>query len=123
MVDAADIDVLLSLDGLTYEAAEGYVIEIRAERTYVTSERPHGLSYALIFRAEDGRPYIRFDNAHAVRRPGGRFVKAAQAYDHWHRSENDKGRPYVFTTALKLLEDFQAEVKRVLDEKGIANDL
>jgi len=28
------------------------------------------------------------------------------AYDHWHRTEKDKGRPYNFTTATQLLDDF-----------------
>lgn len=44
-------------------------------------------------------------------------------YDHWHRTTNDQGRPYEFTTALQLLHDFWREVKRTLDEKGIPNDL
>jgi predicted metal-dependent hydrolase len=50
-------------------------------------------------------------------------VKGSAAFDHWHRDENDRGRPYAFTTATKLLEDFWAQVKRVMDEKGIPNDL
>ena len=37
------------------------------------SVRPHGLSYAFVFRPKDGEPYVRFDNAHAVDRPGGRL--------------------------------------------------
>jgi hypothetical protein len=37
--------------------------------------------------------------------------------------ESDRGRPYTFTTGLKLLEDFWREVKRVLNERGIPNDL
>lgn len=44
-------------------------------------------------------------------------------YDHWHRTTNDQGRLYEFTTALQLLHDFWREVKRTLDEKGIPNDL
>lgn len=123
MLAESDIEVLLSLDGMSYEAAEGYVVEFTAARTELTDERPHGLSYALVFRPKGGEPHIRFDNAHAVERPGGRFVKASRAYDHWHRSEKDKGRPYEFTTAVKLLEDFWVEVKRVMDEKEIPNDL
>ena len=37
--------------------------------------------------------------------------------------EQDEGRPYEFTTASKLLDDFWQEVKRTLDEKDIPNDL
>jgi hypothetical protein len=53
----------------------------------------------------------------------GRFAKRPAAYDHWHRNETDPGRPYAFTSAMQLLDDFWREVKRVMKEKGIANDL
>ena len=33
------------------------------------------------------------------------------------------GRPYNFTTAAQLLSDFWREVKRILNEKEIPNDL
>jgi hypothetical protein len=123
MSEEAELDILLSLNGASYEAAQGYVVEFVVERTEETSARPHGISYALVFRPKGGEPYVRFDNAHAVDRPGGRFVKQPQAHDHWHRAENDPGRPYTFTTATQLLEDFWREVKRVMAEKEIPNDL
>jgi Family of unknown function (DUF6516) len=117
------LDVLLSLHGSSYEAAGGYVVEFDVRRTDETPERPHGISYALVFRPKDGEPYVRFDNAHSVKRPGGPYVKRSRAYDHWHRSEKDRGRPYDFTTCEQLLEDFWREVKRVMNERGIPNDL
>jgi hypothetical protein len=123
VLDDFEIEALLSLDGASFEAAEGYVVEFMARRTDATEERPHGLSYALVFRPLDGEPYVRFDNAHAVERPGGRYVKATRAYDHWHRTEGDPGRPYAFTTAARLLEDFWNEVKREMTERRIPNDL
>jgi Family of unknown function (DUF6516) len=123
MGDDTELEALLSLDDASYEMAEGYVVEFSVQRTAATKERPHGISYALVFRPKGGEPLVRFDNAHAVERPGGRYVKKSPAYDHWHRSQNDRGRPYAFTTATKLLEDFWAEVKRVITEKGIPNDL
>lgn len=119
----SELELLLSLDGASYEAAEGYVVEFAARRTDRTAERPQGISYALIFRPKEGKPYVRFDNSHAVGRPGGRYVKAPEAYDHWHRTERDPGRPYAFTTAAQLLDDFWREVRRVMNEKGIQNDL
>jgi hypothetical protein len=67
----------------------------------------------------DGKPFVRFDNAHAVPHRGGRFVKASKPYDHWHRSESERGRPYAFTTATQLLDDFWREVKRAMTERGI----
>lgn len=122
-LDDAELEMLLGLDGSSFEAAEGYVVEFMARRTEYTPERPHGISYALVFRPQSGAPYIKFDNAHAVERPGGKFVKASAAYDHWHRTENDPGRPYAFNTASQLLEDFWNEVRRVMNERNIPNDL
>ncbi|SRR5579884_489754 len=89
-------------------------------RTAPTPERPFGISYALVLRPKTGAPWVRFDNAHAV---GNARRQRRGVYDHWHRTAEDRGRPYRFTTALQLLEDFWREVKRVFDEKGIPNDL
>jgi len=123
MDEDTELELLLSLDGTSYEAAEGYVVEFMARRTSKTPERQHGISYALVFRPKDSEPCVRFDKSHAVSRPGGKFVQASRAYDHWHRTERDPGRPYPFTTSAVLLEDFWREVKRVMIEKGIPNDL
>ena len=123
MEEEAELEVLLSLDGRSFEAASGYVVEFIVRRTQRTPQRPHGISYALVFRPASGEPFVRFDNAHGIKRPGGRFVKTSQAFDHWHREEGDPGRPYAFTTAAQLLEDFWHEVKRVMDERKIPNDL
>ena len=123
MDEDAELEVLLSLDGASYETAAGYVVEFMVKRADKTAERPQGISYALVFRPKDGEPFVRFDNAHAVARPGGQFVKASKPYDHWHRSESDRGRPYAFTTATQLLDDFWREVKSAMTERGIPNDL
>ena len=104
--------------------APGVVVEFTARRTEMTPERPHGIGYAFVLRRKDGgRPWVRFDNAHAVGKGGPGYRRKRVAYDHWHRTEKDKGRPYNFTTAIQLLDDFWKEVRRTLDEKGIPNDL
>lgn len=123
MSEDSELEILLSLDGARFEAANRYVVEFMARRTDPTPQRPHGLSYSLVFRPDGGEPDVKFDNAHAVDRPGGKYVKTSRAHDHWHRSVGDRGRPYAFTTAAQLLEDFWREVKRVMDEKGLDHDL
>lgn len=56
----------------------------------------------------------------AVERAGRPCIKPrSQAADHWHRTENDEGRPYEFRDAETLIEDFFNEVERVLNERGI----
>ena len=123
MSDDAELELLLSLDGASYEAAEGYVVEFKVQRTNPTATRPHGIIYALVFRPKGSKPYVRFDNAHGVESLGGKYVKAPVAYDHWRQTEEDAGRPYGFTTAAQLLNDFWREVKRTMNERGIPNDL
>src|SRR5471032_2328364 len=123
MAEDAGLEMLLSLDGASWEAADGFLVEFSVNRTAKTAQRPQGVTYALVFRPKGGEPFVRFDNANAIERPGSRFVKAPVAYDHWHRDERDSGRPYGFTTAAQLLEDFWREVKRAMNERGIPNDL
>jgi len=124
MTEGDELDLLLSLDGASFEAAQGYVVEFTARPTRPTKARPHGVDYALVLRAKaGGAPFVRFDNAHGVPHRGGKHMARPEAHDHWHRTERDPGRPYDFTSAGRLLEDFWREVKRTLDEKGIPNDL
>lgn len=123
-MEAGELELLLALDGAEFEMAPGIVVEFTVRGTDTTPERPHGVSYALVLRRKNGgRPWLRFDNAHAVDDGGRGYRRRRVAYDHWHRTEKDRGRAYDFSTASRLLDDFWREVKRVLDEKGIGNDL
>lgn len=123
-MEADELEPLLALDGTNFEMAPGAVVEFTVRRTDPMAERPHGISYSLVLRPKrGGASWVRFDNAHAVRAPGRGYKLKRTAYDHWHRTAKDKGRPYNFTTAMQLLEDFWQEVKRTLDEKEIPNDL
>ncbi len=47
--EAEELEVLLSLDGASFEAAEGFVVEFTVKRTAKTAERPHGVTYSLVF--------------------------------------------------------------------------
>ena len=66
-----------------------------------------------------GKRVVGFDNAHGVTGTGRRFGKRVEARDHWHRTADDPGRPYRFTDAETLIDDFFAEVERTLRERGI----
>ena len=48
-----------------------------------------------------GSPYVRFDNAHGVERVCRKYVKVCGAYDNWHQTEADTGRPYAFTSVVQ----------------------
>ena len=64
-----------------------------------------------------------FDNAHGVASAGSRFARRPVAHDHWHRTRSEAGRPYNFTTADALLADFFTEVRRVLAERGVSEEV
>lgn len=109
------LDALLDLDGQTLVIDdEGHAVKFVVRRTEVTEARPHGLSYSLTLHDRAGRRLMGFDNAHAVERPGGKFVEQPRVYDHVHRGADDEGRPYAFVGAGKLIEDFWAEVDRIV---------
>jgi hypothetical protein len=41
-----------------------------------------------------------------------------EVHDHWHRTEKYPGRPYKFKDSETLINDFEAEVERILAEQG-----
>jgi hypothetical protein len=79
------------------------------------------LRYSLTLHDPNGKRLVGFDNAHGVPPQGSRFQRPSVEHDHWHRTTEDEGRPYRFTTIIQLIDDFEAEVERVLTEFGISN--
>lgn len=114
------LEFLLGFNGRIHYLEKGYWLKFVISRADETKERPHGLSYSFTLHAPDGRRLVGFDNAHAVDRLGSRYKRRPIAHDHWHRSENDEGRPYAFKDAETLIEDFFTEVERVLKAKGVS---
>lgn len=117
MGDEHTLEFLLAFDGRVHWLEEGYWLKFAIRRVAPSDQRPHGLRYALTLHAPDGTRLLGFDNAHRVRVSQGRTLVA----DHWHRTENDEGRPYEFRDADTLLADFFREVRRILDERGISD--
>ena len=116
------LEFLLAFNGRTHWYEGGYHVRFEIRRVRKTAARPHGLRYSFTLHDPDGMRLIGFDNAHTVR-PRSRFKAKPEAADHWHRTENDEGRPYQFRDAETLIEDFMNEVERVLAERGIPLDV
>src|SRR6266571_2653886 len=113
------LEFLLDFDGYVHYLEGNYWVKFEVTRVEPTGPRPHGLSYSLTLHAPGGARLVGFDNAHSVPVLGARFRKRSPASDHWHRTEDDPGRPYAFSNVERLLEDFLREVERVLGERGI----
>jgi hypothetical protein len=118
-----DLEFLLAFDGRVHHLEKGYWIKFGIKRIEATDERPHGLSYSFTLHAPDGRRLVGFDNAHGVAVAGSKFKRRPATVDHWHRTEDDPGRPYAFKDAATLIDDFFDEVERVLHEHGIEMDV
>jgi hypothetical protein len=117
------LEFLLAFDGRIHWLEQEYRLRFNIRRVSATASRPHGLSYSFTLHDPDGNRLIGFDNAHNVPATGSRHKPRVKAADHWHRREGEKGRRYHFESADKLLEDFFAEVRRVLDERGISDEV
>jgi hypothetical protein len=117
------LEFLLAFDGRIHWLEEGYSLRFAIRRVEPSPSSPHGLSYSFTLHDPDGKRIVGFDNAHTVPSTGGRFKKRPRAADHWHRTESDKGRPYVFVSAEQLLDDFFREARRVLHERGLSDNV
>ncbi len=119
---AADhgLEFLLGFNGRIHHLEKGYWLKFEITRVEATAERPHGLSYSFTLHAPGGTRLVGFDNAHDVASRGSRFKRRGKASDHWHRTDKDPGRPYVFKDAETLIDQFFDEVDRVLGQRGVS---
>ncbi|PPQ30388.1 toxin-antitoxin system TumE family protein [Rhodopila globiformis] len=106
-----ELEFLLSLDGAEFQFGTGYVVKIEARRIAATQARPHGIKYSLTLHDPTGRRLYGIDNAHGI----GRGAE----HDHRHVHDGRKARRYTFRGPAALLEDFYAEVRRILQQRGI----
>ena len=107
-------DNLLALNGDRYFIDEKGEFEVvfKVVGVEVTQQVPHGLKYTLMLLNAKGNRIICFDNAHAVKRGSGPGKKRAKQFDHKHIG--NRVIPYIFKDAFTLLEDFWAEVDKLL---------
>jgi len=111
------LETLLDLGGSILEQESGYWIKVEAKRVEASEDTPLGIRYSLTLHDKYGTRVLGYDNAHAVRRPKKfKFAGRRLPYDHGHRTSSDKGVPYEFESPQRLLEDFFAEVDRVIKE-------
>jgi hypothetical protein len=111
------IDTLLDLNGEIIAQESGYWIKFDAWRVTPSAEIPHGIRYSLTLHEPYGKRIIGYDNAHAIKPLGKHnYTGRIRTYDHKHRHVSDKGVPYVFKDAQQLLNDFFADVDRILQE-------
>ncbi|WP_245409523.1 DUF6516 family protein [Methyloceanibacter sp. wino2] len=97
----------------------GYWVEIHAKIVGPTEAKPHGIDYGLCLLDPKGNRLVCFDNAHPVKTGRSPSKKKSPTNDHRH-DERGNVKPYAYTDAGTLVEDFWAEVDRVLKDEGIS---
>lgn len=118
MSSTRGIETLLELHNQIISQDSGYWVKIEAWRVDRTPAMPHGIRYSLSLHEPYGRRILGFDNAHAITSPRrNKYAGRIVAYDHKHRSRSDRGVPFEFKDAYRLLADFFAEVDRVMQEE------
>lgn len=121
MSDEHTLAFLLAFDGRVHWLESGHWLKFEIRRIQATPERPHGLRYSFTLHDPQGNRIVGFDNAHSVPERGTSFKAKPDTADHWHRTQNDEGRPYAFKDADTLLADFFREVRRVLAEQSLSD--
>jgi len=111
------LDVLLDFNGARLGLIGGYWFKIEAKLVDVSRSVPHGIRYSLTLHDLHGARILGYDNAHAIKPPKkAKSPRHGKAFDHKHRHISDHGVPYAFTSAQQLLDDFWADVNRILRE-------
>lgn len=110
------LDTLLSLHQEILAQEGGYWAKIEAYQVEPSEHIPHGIKYSLTLHDRGGTRVLGYDNAHLVKPAKFKYAGQVLPYDHKHRSSTDKGVPYEFKDAQQLLQDFFADVDRVLQQ-------
>ena len=108
-----ELEALLSLDGLEFQFAGGFRVKIAAQQVEATRNRPQGIKYSLTLHEPAGQRIYGLDNAHAARHRRPEF-------DHRHVYGARRVTAYAYMGPVRLLEDFYAEVERILRERGVS---
>ncbi|KAB2912777.1 MAG: hypothetical protein F9K29_18045 [Hyphomicrobiaceae bacterium] len=116
--DGSDYFLSLNRQWIGYE--KGFWATFRVARVEPSEERPHGFQYSLSLHDVNDDRVLGYNNAHAVDAATGpaRRSKRPRVFDHINR-RGRKPVPYEFTTPYKLLEDFFADVDRILKKEGV----
>ncbi len=105
------LENLLDLDGerIVVDDSLGLWVKFEIKETI---SRQQGIEYSLTLHNNNNKRIMGFDNSHEVEYGAKKGVGPKRAYDHWHFDEKDPGRPYQYSNAAQLIEDFWKEVDK-----------
>ena len=108
------LGVLLLLNGEIFPMENGYWTKIEAKIVDANERIPHGIKYSLTLHDPNNTRILGYDNAHGIKSKKRKYGAKRLVWDHRHERKNVE--PYEFDDAVQLLEDFWADVERILAE-------
>lgn len=108
------LDVLLQLNGEIFPMENGYWTKIEAKIVDANEHIPHGIKYSLTLHDPNNTRIVGYDNAHGIKPKRKKYGAKRLVWDHRH--ERESVEPYEFDDAVQLLEDFWADVEKILAE-------
>lgn len=110
------LETLLDLDGTVFRLQKGYWVKFSVRLVTPNTHIPHGVSYSLSLHDRNNNRILGFDNAHGCQPPRRKkFSGRKVTWDHKHR--NEKILAYEYDSAVQLMEDFWAEVDRIVPRR------
>jgi hypothetical protein len=109
------LETLLELNGEIFPMENGYWTKFEARKVEPSDHIPHGIKYSLTLHNRRNERILGYDNAHAIKRQGNKYIANRIVWDHKHK--RDVVEAYEFDSAGQLLEDFWADVERILKEE------
>ena len=112
------LDALLPLDGEVFfiDPQGNHRVKFEVKRVAASAERPHGLRYSLTLHARDGERLVGLTTPIRLRpaRDRGEEIGGVRS-----QAPAATIRPYEYSDAASLLEDFWHEVEAALAERGV----
>lgn len=110
------LETLLDLDGTVFRLLKGYWLKFSVRLVTSDTHIPHGVSYSLSLHGRNNSRILGFDNAHGCQPPRRKkFSGRKVTWDHKRR--NEKILAYEYNSAVQLMEDFWAEVDRIVPRR------
>ena len=108
------LDVLLQLNNEIFPMENGYWTKIEAKIVAINEHIPHGIKYSLTLHNPSNIRILGYDNAHGIKSKKKKYGAKRIVWDHRH--ERKIVESYEFENAAQLLEDFWADVEKILLE-------
>lgn len=103
---------MLSMDGEIFHMDSGHWTKIEARLVVPDEHTPHGVRYCLTLHNRLNHRLLGYDNAHGIKPQRKKYGARRVVWDHRHKGKLVE--PYEFESALQLLEDFWADVDRII---------